>query len=315
MPGEEGKPKPKDMKTQNIKQFLVIICAVLMGYSASAQEDPINADLLKASWEQAFKNGNDFCTGIGVFNFHIAKEKGNSDFSDYLPNAYNIYGGYSSITPMRKNVYIAVDFLLGKRGYSSSNDSKDTVNLFTASKYSDYYISVPIRYGFMKETGKFSFFAYETGVYLTFQNLDSKISNSSGERRMPPSMGENSEMLWFDWGWANKFTWGFHALYLQAGLDFGLRNLAPDDTDYLLKNTYNLNFTIGYRFGSDIHKKDMKRVNKVKNKFTGEDDKKDDKKKDKRGDVNKGKKGDDKKDDDDDDDKKNKRGGVKRKKR
>lgn len=261
------------MKKISLPLFIVLLFATIMKSNAQT-DDPINANLAKAGWEDAFNKGKDFCTGVNIYNFYIAQKKGDGSFADYMPNAYSIYGGYSHIQYHSEHVYFAFEFLIGKRWFKSSKDNMDTVNLFTASEYSDIYISVPLRYGWMKPIGKNSFIGYESGVYLLWGGLNNKIKNSADERgvNFAPAH-DNQEMRMFDWGWSNKVTYGFRAFYAQAGFDVGLRNLASDNTDYFIKNAYNINLTIGYRFGSDIHKSDMNKVNNLKNKFTGEDGK------------------------------------------
>lgn len=264
------------MKKLSLPLLVILLFSTILKSNAQT-DDPINTNLAKAAWEDAFNNGKDFCSGVNIYNFYIAQKKGDGSFADYMPNAYSVYAGYSNIHYHSERVYFAFEFLLGKRWFNSGNDSQDTVNLFTASEYSDIYISVPLRYGWMKPIGKNSFLGFETGVYLLWGGLDNKIKNSAAKRGINVAPGdEEREMNMFDWGWSNKVTYGFRAFYAQAGFDVGLRNLAPND-DYFIKNMYNINLTIGYRFGSDIHKSDMNKINNLKNKYTGDDGKQENK--------------------------------------
>ncbi len=294
---------------KNIALTLSIV--IITGFIStlhSQQDDPINADLVKSTWEHAFKNGEDIFMGASLYNFRIQDNKKNGKFLDYMPNAYSLFIGYSHLNPYSEKVYSAFEFLLGKREYKIKDQGSDTLNLFTASRYTDLFIQVPFRVGYMKPLGKNSFLGFETGMYFLW-SLNSQIENNSGKRKVESGFVEDREMRMYDFGWANKITWGYRAFYAQLGIDFGLRNFAPEESDYLFKNQMNISIGIGYRFGSDIHKKDMKRINKVTGKFKGNnggDDKPDSPSKPGRT-TKRNTGGDDKKDDKKEDDKKGKK--------
>lgn len=255
----------------NMKNIaLCTLILVISGFTSTlrAQDDPINADLVKSTWEHAFKNGEDVFMGASLYNFRIQENKKNGKFLDYMPNAYSLFLGYSYVDPYSEHVYTAFEFLLGKREYKIKDQGSDTLNLFTANRYTDLFIEVPFRVGYLKPLGKNSFIGFESGMYFLW-SLNSYIYNSTGKRKVNSGFTEDREMRMYDFGWANKVTWGFRAFYTQVGIDFGLRNFAPLESDYLLKNQMNISIGIGYRFGSETHKKDMKKINKVTGKFKG----------------------------------------------
>mgnify|MGYP006277762493 CR=1 FL=1 len=264
-----------------MSRMLVVIVMTSVFLLASpnclfSQEDPINFSLAKSHWKKAFKEGKDFCMGVSVYNFRIQKNKNNAVIKDYLPNATSIFGGYSHIRAYKERSYSAFEFLLGKRKYTAKDHGEDELNLFTASKFTDYFLSVPLRYGYSIPVGQNSFLGLETGPYMLW-SLGGEISNSNGTRELHYAFDDSQEIRMLDVGWANKVTYSYRALYAQVGFDFGLRNFAPRNADYLLKNQANYSFIIGYRFGSKLHKEDMNKLNKISGGLVGDDPREDNK--------------------------------------
>ncbi|MFO8087802.1 MAG: hypothetical protein R6T91_08415 [Bacteroidales bacterium] len=232
-----------------------------------AQENPINFSLAKSHWKSAFKNGEDFFMGASLYNFRIQGNQNSARFKDYIPNGYSLYGGYSYVTDHEgyDRLYSAFEFILGKReaSFSHADIGADELDLFTAKKFSDYFISVPLRFGYSIPVGRNSFIGLESGAYMLW-SFANEISNSNGSREVSCAVGsDEQEMRMLDIGWANKITWSYRAFFAHIGFDFGWRNFAPYESDYLLKNQVNYSIAVGYRFGSKIHKEDMNKLNNL----------------------------------------------------
>lgn len=253
-----------------MKKISTLLCGFILAMflqNLHAQDNPINFSLAKSHWKKAFNDGEDFFMGASLYNFRIQEDQSKARFKDYIPNGYSLYGGYSYVTDHEgyDRLYSAFEFILGKREVRLNNNNpvSDGITLFNATKYTDYFISVPLRFGYSIPVGRNSFIGLETGAYMLW-SIDNKIYNHNGSREVSCAVGsDEQEMRMLDVGWANKITWSYRAFFTYIGFDFGWRNFAAYDADYLLKNQANYSISIGYRFGSNLHEEDMNKLKKI----------------------------------------------------
>ncbi len=243
-----------------MKQFTTIFTLLLISISIFSQETEIfNQNNGQAVFEEAFEKSYNIKAGIGYQSLLIKEGEANfGDKTNLTPNTLSYYISFTANDRwMETNTYLNYEIQFGQRKYRATPNQTDTVSLLSCSKIDYYFFSVPFQLSFRKPIGKIGYWAINPGIYFDYL-LIQDIYN--GDQRIYVDKYLKS----LDFGLNTSVELGIRAGYLGFSFKNGLKNLAKDmSQDLTFRNNGLLSFYVGYRFGTEMGKKDAERVKKV----------------------------------------------------
>jgi hypothetical protein len=243
-----------------MKLFSTILVLLSINSSLFSQEPVIfNQNNGQAIFNEAFEKSYNIKAGIGYQSLLI--EKGEASFSNKTNLTPNTLSYYISFTAsdrwMETNTYLNYEIQFVQRKYRATPNQADTVSLLSCSKIDYYFFSVPFQLSFRKAIGKIGYWAINPGIYFDYL-LIQDIYNGDQKKYV------DKDLKSLDFGLNTSVEFGIRAGYLGFSFKNGLKNLAKDMLpDLTFRNNGLLSFFVGYRFGTEIGKKDAERVKKV----------------------------------------------------
>lgn len=248
---------------KKISSLLLLI--LLFNLSIYAQEiDPVETG--KALFKDAYKRAYNIEAGGEIQSLLVLDRR--TGFSDYLkviPNVYSYYISFPTVSKFEhSDTYMAMDWKIGKRVYMSNPTIADSVSIFNCEKMAYYFLGTSIQFEQKKPLGKHAYWAWKPGMYFDFiiGDLKPEITNGSqtADIVIVSYAPEPQTLRPLDIGLAVNVEFGIHAAYIGFSFREGLRNLAPKNSGYTIRNNGLFNIHAGYRFASQIAKDDEKKV-------------------------------------------------------
>lgn len=246
--------------------FLGII--VLSGFSSlnSNAQDISSQDkqLIQALGKSAFKKGSNIKFGAGYGSFHAYE---NLRPQKNFFNVFGIFVAYNNSVPIldHQNTFWDMEFQFGKRQYKSSPFYSDTVSITNFSSYEHFYLEFPFQVAFRKSIANNVYYGIKPGFYFNWMPGGELKNNTLSREAITYMNAPHPDYKSLDFGGIFGFEFGIRAAFIGLDYRFGLKNLTPEHLKetHTIKNKGFFSINAGYRFGTEMGKSDINKINNI----------------------------------------------------